>query len=69
MPNFKHIATKDIPGEKEIFRTRPSGWIIFGRLLPLVVATFGLIVIFEPREYTDGGEKVIHKLTTGRDML
>ena len=47
MPNFKHIATKDIPGEKEIFRTRPSGWILFGRLLPLVVAMIGLVVIFE----------------------
>ena len=46
-PDFKHIATKDIPGEKEIFRTRPSGWVLFGRLLPLAIAVIGLVVIFE----------------------
>jgi len=45
MPDFRHIA-KDIEGEKEIFKTRPSGWVLTGRLLPLIIAVIGLMVIF-----------------------
>lgn len=45
--DFKHIATKDIPGEKEIFRARPSVIVLIGRLLPLLLAVAALLIIFE----------------------